>query len=63
MTDFEKRRWNGTLTKAEMVKAIIDDMKAKQSPYDNEDREKTWKPWLNRQTKQELEKIMTNRGI
>ena len=62
MTNLEKRNWTGALTRVEMVRKILDDMvgtdeKARHAI------ERRWKGWLSRQTKEELQKIMTNRGI
>ena len=51
------------MKRTEMIEKILADMKAKQSTYDKEDREKTWGPWLRRQNKETLEEIMRNRKI
>ena len=51
------------MTKAEMVQKILDDMKAKKSPYSKEDIDKEWKGWLSRQPKAVVEEIMNNRRI
>ena len=51
------------MKKTEMIEKILADMKAKQSPYDKEDREAKYGPWLRRQSKETLEEIMKNRKI
>jgi len=51
------------MTKANMVEAILNDMIAKKSPYDNEDISKRWRGWLSKQSKATLTEIMINRGI
>ena len=49
------------MTRKAMIEAILDDMKARQSTYDKEDLDRKWRPWLNRQSKSELEFILNNR--
>ena len=50
------------MTRKEMVKAILDDMDQR-NDASRQEIERRWKGWLNRQPKEELERIMTNRGL
>lgn len=49
------------MTRTQLIEAILADMRAKQSPYSQEDVEKKFGGFLRRQTKPELEKILATR--